>query len=335
VTVLRPLAFALAVFVSLVAIADVVFAATFPSAPRLSENFSSAFVRLELARLRTQPPETFVLGDSVLWGYDVSAQEAVPALLERRGMRVANFAYQGGSPVNTYATLRAILASGVRPASVVFNVNQKTFNAADSAYSVVHPSIWELARPHFSSVDARLVTTPGDPQTFDARLDRAIARYWHFYAMRSDVRESLFGDVDAGHALDALLEGVTGAGARRRAAHRPTPSDFEGTYDLTPLDDSNVSVHFLKRTVALLAAERIPAVAILTPTNHTLLHAYVDVPEYAANLAYVRRLLVRGGVRVLDADRAFGPADFFDNDHLTAAASARLATRVARELARR
>jgi len=335
VTVLRPLAFALAVLVSLLAIADVVFAATFPSAPRLSENFSSAFVRLELARLRAQPPETIVLGDSVLWGYDVSARESVPALLERRGIRAANFAYQGGSPVNTYATLRAILASGVRPASVVFNVNQKTFNAADSAYSVVHPSMWELARPLFSSGDARLVTTPDDAQTLDARLDRTIARYWQLYAMRADLREALFGDVDAGHALDALLEGVTGAGARRRAAHRPKPSDFEGTYDLTPLDDSNVSAHFLKRTIALLAAERIPAIAILTPTNHTLLHAYVDGPEYAANLAYVRRSLARGGIVVIDADRAFGPDDFFDNDHLTAAASARLATRVARELARR
>ncbi len=333
-TVLRPLVLAIVVLVSLLAIADVVFAATFASQPRLSDNFSSAFVRLELARLRAEPRATIVLGDSVLWGSDVSAAESVPALLARRGIRVANFAYQGGSPVNTYATLRTILASGVRPARVVFNVNQKTFNAADSAYSVVHPAIWELARPYFASDDARLVTTPDDAHSLDARLDRTIARYWQLYAMRADLRESLFGDVDAGHALDGLLERATGAGLRRRAAHRPTASDFEGTYDLTPLDGSNVSVHFLKRTIALLGAEHIPAIAILTPTNHSLLHPYVDAPEYAANLAYVRGLLARGGVRVVDADRAFGPEDFFDNDHLTAAASARLAARLARELAR-
>jgi hypothetical protein len=334
VTLLRPLAIALAVAAALALVSDAVFVATFPSAPRLSANFSSAFVALELARLRAQPPETIVLGDSVLWGYDVSATQAVPALLQRSDARVANFTYEGGSPVNTYAMLRTMLARGVRPARVVFNLNQKTFNAADNAYSVVHPASWELARPLVSARDARLVTTPSDAQTPDARLDRAIARIWSLYGMRADLREALFGDVDVAHALDASLERATGADARRRIAHRATASAFEGTYDLSPLDDTNVSVHFLKRTIALLAAERIPAIAILTPTNHTLLHAYIDVPQYAANLAYVHRLLARGGVRVVDVDRAFGPADFFDNDHLTANANVRLAAILARELAR-
>lgn len=332
--VVRTLGLALATLISLLAIADAVFVRTFPSATRLSENFSSAFVRLELARLRTQPPQAIVLGDSVLWGYDVSSEESAPAQLEKRGVRVTNFAYEGGSPINTYATLRAILASGVRPAVVVFNVNEKTFNASDSAYSVVHPSIWELARAAMSPAEARLVTTPPDAQTPDARIDRALARVWKLYAMRADLREALFGNVDAAHALDAFVEGLTGASARRDAAHVARASAFEGTYDLTPLDDANVSVHFLKATIALLAAQRLPAVAILTPTNHTLLHAYIDAPEYAANLAYVRGLLARGGVRVLDVDRAFGPADFFDNDHLRPNANARLAALLARELAR-
>ena len=329
----RTIAIALAVFALLAAASDVVVQATLPSQTRLSANFSSAFLRLELARLRTQPRATVVLGDSVLWGYDVSQHESAPALLAKRGLRIANFAYEGGSPINTYAMLRTMLASGVRPARVVFNVNQKTFNAADSAYSIVHPSVWELARSFVSPDDVRRMTTPRGAQSPEARLDRAVTNHWKLYALRADLRESLFGDVDAAHALDAMLERATGANARRVAAHVATTRDFEGTYDLTPLDETNVSVHFLKRTIALLAAAHVPALAILTPTNHTLLHAYVDAPEYDANLAYLRAMLVRGGVRVVDLDRAFAARDFFDNDHLTAAANVRFADSIARALA--
>jgi hypothetical protein len=85
----------------------------------------------------------------------------------------------------------------------------------------------------------------------------------------------------------------------------------------------------------LLRVERIPAVAILTPTNHTLLHEYIDAPQYRSNLAYVRRILTGNGVRVVDLDSAFGPHDFFDNDHLTAAANHRFARTLAEDLAAR
>ena len=83
--------------------------------------------------------------------------------------------------------------------------------------------------------------------------------------MRTDVREALFGDVDLAHAVSNLVQHLTGASARADLAHRPTADRFEGTYDLGPLDESNVSVHFLERAADLLRAERIPAIAILTP----------------------------------------------------------------------
>ena len=92
-------------------------------------------------------------------------------------------------------------------------------------------------------------------------------------------------------------------------------------------------MHYLALLVAALRDAHIPAVAILTPTNHALLHPYVDTPQYAGNLAYVRRLIERSGARVVDLDRAFAPAEFLDNDHLTAAGNRRLARRLATELA--
>jgi hypothetical protein len=45
-------------------------------------------------------------------------------------------------------------------------------------------------------------------------------------------------------------------------------------------------------------------------------------------------MLERGGVRVIDLDRAFPATAFIDNDHLTAAGNVRLATLLARTLAR-
>ena len=127
------------------------------------------------------------------------------------------------------------------------------------------------------------------------------------------------------------MEIASGAKARADARDAPTTERFEGSYDLAPLGTGNVSVHYLALTVAALRDAHIPAVAILTPTNHALLHPYVDTPQYAGNLAYVRRLIERGGARVVDLDRAFAPAEFLDNDHLTAAGNRRLARRLATE----
>jgi lysophospholipase L1-like esterase len=165
-------------------------------------------------------------------------------------------------------------------------------------------------------------------------LDGWIGSIWHLYALRSDLREALFGEIDAAHALDGAVQRASGAEARAAAAHRPTPDRFEGTYDLSPLDGKNVSVHFLRETIALLAEEHIPALAILTPTNHTLLHEYIDVPEYRKNLAYVRALLAAGDARVLDLDARFPAAEFIDNDHLTARGNRRLAAALEPLLAR-
>ncbi len=331
---MRSLGVAGLVFLALLAITDLVTRAAFPHLQRLDDNFSPAYFEIAIERLRDAPPTTVFLGDSVLWGYKLRPDQAAPALLAGRGVRTVNLAYEGGSPVNTYAVLTALLSHGVRPKLVVFNVNQKVFNAADSAYATVHPSVAPIALPQFSTADSALVTQPKVGDAFEARIDRGIASVWRLYALRTDVRELVFGDVDAAHALSAAIASADGSARRAEAAHAPTPDRFEGTYDLSPLDATNVSVHFLDRIVALLRTSHVPAVAILTPTNHTLLHEYIDAPQYTGNLAYVRRMLERGGVRVIDLDRAFPASAFIDNDHLTAAGNVRLAALLARTLAR-
>jgi len=316
------------VLVVLLAALDAAVAAWFPRFDRVSDNFSAAYLEREVEALAHDPPQAIFLGDSVLWGYRLPAADAAPTLLRRKGMAVNNLSFEGGSPANTYAMLRLLEARGVHPRLVVFNVNQKEFSAADSAYQKLHPSLETLSWPLLTG-DERKLLTPTPPSTtqkpIEVALDRWVTSFWRFYALRSDLREALFGDVDAVHALDDAIQVASGAKARSDAAHKPTPDRFEGTYDLSPIDPQNVSLIFLKKILALLARDHIPAVALLTPTNHTLLHEFIDVPEYQKNLAFTRKLLERGGVRVVDLDRTFAAGEFIDNDHLTAAGNQRMA----------
>jgi len=310
---------------------DVVFLAYFPTFPRLADNFSSAYLERQMRQLAGAHP-IVVLGDSVLWGYRVSAAEAAVTRLRSRDPRWVNLAYEGGSSANTYAMLRILGNAGVVPHAVVFNVNLKEFNGEDSAYDKLYPGVERLAWPLLSPAErAKLV--PVAPQTFDSRLNAVVEAIWPFYAMRADEREALFSEQDAAHALQNKIEAWNGTAARKAEAHRPTPDKFEGTYDLSPLDEENTGVFFLRRAAQALRDAHVLAYAILTPTNHRLLHEYIDVPEYRAQLRFIRRLLSSYGVRVLDYDRAFSPGEFLDNDHLTPAGNARLAEMLGREVA--
>lgn len=333
-SVLRALATTALVFSALLALLDLAVVRSFPRLERFSDNFSAAYLQREVATLAKDPPEAFFLGDSVLWGYRLRPEQDVVSLLNRRGLQARNLAFEGGSPANTYAMLRLLEANGVHPARVVFNVNQKEFNAADSAYQRLHPSLEALAVPLLSPSEIADLTPSTKRDSFEAKLDAAISAHWRFYALRSDIRETLFSNLDASHAIDDAVQTLSGAKARLEAAHRPTPDRFEGTYDLSPLDSQNVSVKFLRKIATLLAKNKIPSVAILTPTNHSLLHDYVDAPEYDKNLQYVRALLERNGVRVVNLDRTFKAAEFIDNDHLTAAGNQHLAEILEPELAR-
>jgi hypothetical protein len=328
VRVLGALGIALFVMIVLLGALDLAVAAWFPHFDRVTDNFSPAYLAREADALAHEPPQVIFLGDSVLWGYKLPAADAAPTLLRRKGLAASNLSFEGGSPANTYAMLRLLLAHGVHPKLVVFNVNQKEFSQADSAYQKLHPSLEALSWNLLTPAERNLLTQTPPSTTqkpIEVALDRWVTSFWHLYALRSDLREALFGDVDAVHALDDAIQAASGAKARNDAAHKPTPDRFEGTYDLSPLDPHNVSLIFLKKTLALLRTNHIPAIALLTPTNHTLLHEFIDVPEYARNLSATRKLLESGGVKVVDLDHAFAAAEFIDNDHLTAAGNQRLA----------
>jgi hypothetical protein len=318
VAALRAFATAAAVLLVLLLCADALLRAFFPHLDRLSANFSGAYLRREVRALAADRDAVVFLGDSALWGYRVEPGDAAVSLLRRTGCDCHNLSFEGGSPANTYAMLRVLFAAGAAPKAVVFNVNQKEFNPADSAYRTLHPSVAAQAAPLLAPGDAALLA-PRPAPDLNGRIDGALAAGWLLYGLRSDVRELVFGDVDAVHALNRLLQRASGAAAREDAAHRPTADRFEGTYDLTPLATTpdNVSVVFLRKIGALLAQRHVRAYAVLTPTNHALLHDYIDVPAYGRNLRYTTALLRRNGVTVLNEDRAVPADQFIDNDHLT------------------
>jgi hypothetical protein len=318
----RYVAAVLLTVVVVLGVVDAIVQSSFPDLPRFADNFSAAYLSRTVTPARLSG-RVAIVGDSVLWGYGIPASATAAAILRGRGVRIINLAFEGGSMVNTYALIRLIAARRVEPRIVVFNVNIKEFNAADSAYQTLHPALERLAWVQLSAEERGLLRQT-QPMTNDAAIDRALSLHWQLYGMRTDLREILFGQADAASALAWGVGEVSGRNARSAAGHLPTAERFLGTYDLSPLTEKNVEVIFLRKTVGLLKSLRIRSIAVITPTNHLLLHDYIDVPDYDDQLSYVERI-IGPYVRVLNYDRAFAAAEFIDNDHLTAAGNRHLA----------
>jgi hypothetical protein len=314
---LETVAIGLAVAAAFVALQNAALGVFFPRLDRLTTDFSPAYVRRELARLTAEREPTIFLGDSVLWGYHVDASRTAPGLLRARGCACRNLAFKSGSPPNDYALVRLLERAHVRPRAVVLQINPKVFSEADPAYRTLHPALAELAGPLLSPAERDALAPPPRAAPAASLLDRVLVPASVLYAMRADIRETLYGDADAAPAKDAVSAEM-----------------FQASYDLTPLDERNLGVRFLTKTLDALRGDRVPVVAFMTPTNHALLHEYIDNAEYRANGAYLRRLLARHGARVLDLDAAFPAAEFIDNDHLTAAGHRRLAAALAPALPR-
>ncbi len=296
------------VTIVVIALQNVLTAAAFPRLSRVETDFSAAYLQRELSSLAAESPQTIFLGDSVLWGFRLPAERSAVSILAQHGCACRNLAFKSGSPPNAYAVVKLLIAKGIRPKAVVIEVNQKVLNASDASYQALHPAVAALALPLLAPADrATLKSSAPRSGPLQSRIDALLSSVWLTYAMRSDIRELIAPDADL-------------------VPSRPlTAEDLAGTYDLQPLTPKNVGVHYLTLTVRLLRRAGIPTIAFMTPTNHQLLHEYIDGPEYRRNTNYLISLLRDGGVRVLDLDAAFPTRDFLDESHLTAAGNERLA----------
>lgn len=322
---------ALGIAVALLAALDVVVRAWNPLPVRLPENVSAAYVERMLTAYAGKPHTVLVVGDSGIWGYKVPAEESLVADLARAlpNATVLNLSVEGGSPANSYVAIRGALARGVRPALVVMNLNLKEFSPTDRSYQRIMPAFEPIALGFASADRAGMEFNP----KHETALASQVERFWAFYRYRTDLRQALFGDADFASWLATRAKVLSGRAAREAIADEPTADRYLGTYDLEPIDPANVSLGYLRRALALLAARRIPVLAFLTPTNHGLLHDTIDAPEYGANLRFLAAQVRAGGGTVVDEDRAFGQADFIDNDHLKPPALRRLAARLAPSIA--
>jgi hypothetical protein len=307
-------AIALVVILILVTAENVLVQLGFPRLARLTTDFSPAYLRRELRDIAGSPPQTIFFGDSVLWGYRVGADQTAVAILASRGCACRNFAFKSGNSPNDYALARLFVASRIRPAAVVIEVNQAVLNEADREYQTLHPGIAVLAEPFLTPADRTSLTLPPERSLAVSRLENLISSLSSLYAMRSDIRETWLDD------------------AAQSPMQRLTPELFEGTYNLAPLTESNVGVRYLERTADVLHAAGIPTLAFLTPTNHALLHEYIDNTQYRSNAAYLKRLFQRRAIPMLDLDATFPTNEFIDNAHLTVAGQRRLAAVLSRAI---
>ncbi len=294
---------------------------------RLPEQYSPAYLNLVLSDIPRNRNTTVLLGDSVLWGYKLPANQTAAAILQAGDpqTRVVDLAYEGGSTVNDDVMLRALERAGVRPTTVVANINVKEFNPGDSAYSTLHPSLEQLSQAALTPSDESSLALHFSNSDLNRALNDDIERLWRFYALRSDLREQFFGSDDAAGALVALVHRMTGENTTEAELHVPSPDRFLGTYDLSPIGSANVAFKYYRSFVDALCRNRIPSLLFLTPTNHRLLHEYIDAPEYDENLARLEHIPHCSNVQIVNWDRAIPSRDFLDNDHLNPAGQRRLA----------
>lgn len=281
---------------------------------RFATNFSETALEHKLEALSARPPQVVFMGDSALWGYGVPADRNAVSLLSKAGCPCANLSFKAGSPPNYYALSLLLGAFHVRPKLVVLEINQPSFSPGDQSYRTLNPALASLAEPLLSPADRAALGVNTVPAGTGARLERALSSVWLLYGARTDLRDAVLGDADA------------------IPKERPVAEDFLGTYDLAPLNQNNVGVRYLEAVAGTLRRERIPAVAFLTPTNHALLHEFIDVPAYDRNAAYLANVLKTRGIAVIDLDRNFPESTFIDNTHLTPAGQRLLALTLAKDI---
>ncbi|HEY1975699.1 MAG TPA: hypothetical protein VGG89_04095 [Candidatus Baltobacteraceae bacterium] len=284
------------------------------SSGRFASDFSATALEHKLDAIAKQPPQVVFMGDSALWGYGVPADGNAVALLAKGGCSCVNLSFKAGSPPNYYALTLLFAKFHVHPKLVVLEINQPSFSPGDQSYKTLAPALAALAGPLMTPADRSTLDVADGGEGVLARLGAAMASAWLVYGARADLRDALSGDADA------------------VPKERPVAEDFLGTYDLAPLDERNVGVRYLEAVADALREQRIPAIAFLTPTNHALVHEFIDVPAYARNADYLVKILESRGIRVVDLDRAFPQVDFIDNTHLTQRGQQLLAATLANDI---
>lgn len=332
-------ALAIVVTLLLLGITDIAIGMRSGSGSRLSEHFSAYRLKHYVARVGNAHRAVLIVGDSVLWGYGLPVEDTAVARLRSKfpTTRIINAAYEAGTPINVDFLVRYLLAGGMYPRAVVFDLNPISFNEFGRSYNTLNAALQLLAIPAlrepFDRGRLRADAAAEHPPLWN-RVDRFLELHWALYGSRVDIHQALFGDADAVTSLQDRFADQLGVAAPVPQGAIGPKTPYAEMYDLTPLTSGNVSYAYTDHLLRLLAAHHIPAIAILTPTNHGLLHDFIDVPAYDLNLRRLRALCRARGATVLDLDRSVTNEEFIDNTHLTKAGNEALAHAIAPALAR-
>jgi hypothetical protein len=310
---------------ALLASADAVCALYVPRPMRLPAHFSSLYLDRFTAQFAGPADRPIVvLGDSVLWGYGVSARDGIVQRLRERfpSVRFANYAYEAEGPADVDFLLRYLLARGVRPRAIVLDLNTLAYNPFAKSYRNLGRALERKAPEFLQPFDAERIDLSDDVArpTFEQKLDAFMQDHWQLYGYRVDIHQFLFGDADLATALWNRWE----RRLRKERAPGERPEYF-GLYDLTPLGADNVAFAYSAHSFALLKALHIPVVAFLPPVNHALVAQYIGSPAYDANLHRLQAVGKRYGITVINLDRLLQRASFLDNAHPNAAGNRQLA----------
>jgi len=197
------------------------------------------------------------LGDSVLWGYRLPADQNAVSLLAGARLRLSQSFIQERQPSQCVCA-RAADARRRRSASCGRHRGQP-IRIQPSRHGVRNASsaIAALAATSPAPSDLGLLTLPPAPAPFVQRTNHALSSVSELYAMRADIRETLYGDVQPAPLPHLTVTCSKGRTILRRSGGR-------------------MSAFTSWRKRRSDAGRRIELVAFMTPTNHALMHEYID-----------------------------------------------------------
>lgn len=282
-----------------------------------------------------------VLGDSVVYGNAVSAEETIPAYLELdlknllpgKKVRVWNLAIPGSKPGDIYCMLRRI--EPLRPDAVVLDFNIISYSRHDSPNPVAFN--W-LYLDDGLPPDAMRVIEKYQPRSTADLFAEFVDKNWPPYHYREFLNALFF----KGHprtqleqAFNNLLQQSNQMPAAQGTTDKAALRDSVAyMYDAYPIDPQTNNGYGMSAAILQYLKEKsVPTVVFLTDQNADILGNLLTNSVYLQKVQVIDRLLRESGLSYRNFTGQIPLNEFADNVHLNPEGNRLVAGQLAASLA--
>mgnify|MGYP006286538037 CR=1 FL=1 len=285
------------------------------------------------------------VGDSVIAGALVEDNnDTIPAYFQKNfeyRVSVYNLGFPGNRPADIFFSTKKIIDEDACD-FIILNVNYAFFSD-----SMLEKS--SIARPKlfFDIMDtkSRKVLNLEDNKLETFLVTNLLSK-WNIYKKREEISFSLFGQ----NLREKLIIGEDGLPEILDENNAlTTPVNYNNTldtpwyetnfppkkiehwkniFDTTTINDDNIGVYFFKKTLDKISSENIPAIVFLTPTNKEMiesLHLIKDYSRYEKNMSFLKNMINKKNIRLIDCTNIVESENFCDLYHLMPSGNQKLA----------